>query len=518
MNEQALPRLPVAGYVIDGRYELLSPMARGGMATVWQARDRKLARDVAVKILHTRQLEDALQAARIQVEAQALAQLSHSNITVIHDAGTINGDVPAPYLVMELVRGKPLSVVARRLPWPMAASIVAQVADALAVVHARGLVHRDVSAANVLLTTGGVKLVDFGICAMIGDSDCVDDGRIMGTVAYIAPERLRGMTVHPAVDIYALGALFHLLVTGEHPWPRSGDPAEDLNAVLHRQPPRLGSELPASIRDLCSRCLHTDPLRRPTAGEVASVLRKAGARWDPETASTLLDQREALATTVVFTGPSNVRTLRAKSQRRQGNRGRSIAALAAFSIIGLAVWPLSRWSPSSEVPQTVALPIAAKTVISLACHATYQTLQTGGGRFQAKITILNLGTQSVPAGWRLQLSFPSRVVASAGAAWDAAENSIATKASSDALASREPQALDLIGQYTAQIPRPSDFRLNGTPCTGTVIDPAPVKNNLIATTIISYRPPDGKPAKGNGNQTGHKPSKIKSPGTPAGPR
>jgi serine/threonine-protein kinase len=517
MSEQARTRLPVAGYVIDGRYELLSPMARGGMATVWQARDRKLARDVAVKILHTKQLEDPLQAARIQVEAQALAQLSHSNITVIHDAGTINGEVSLPYLVMELVRGKPLSAVARRLPWPMAASIVARVADALAVVHARGLVHRDVSAANVLLTASGVKLIDFGISAMIGDSDTVDDGRIMGTIAYMPPERLRGRPVHPAVDIYALGALFHLLLTGEHPWPRSNDPTEDLNAVLHRQPPPVGRDLPAAIRELCRRCLSPDPLRRPTADEIGASLRRVGARWDPKVASTLLSQPAATAQTVAFTGPSNVRALRTKHERRRGHRRRSMVAAAALSVVGLAIWPLSQWSPSREPPQTVTPAIAAKPANTLACHATYQTTQTRDGRFQARITIFNLGTQSVPAGWRLQLSFPGRGLASLGAGWEVTDNSLATTASPDALASRQWQTLNLVG-HAAQLPHPSAFSLNGTACTGTVIQPAAPSKPTVTARTIAYTPSDGKPAKGKGKELEHRPSKPMPPKSPPLPK
>jgi serine/threonine-protein kinase len=333
------PGLPDAGDLVGGRYELVSPLARGGMSRIWRAHDRRLGRDVALKILDGRQLADPLHTACIHIEGQALAQLSHPNIAVVHDLGTLTSGTPVPYLVLELVPGKPLSAIGRLLPQPMAISAVAQVADALAAAHARGLVHRDVSAGNVLLTPHGVKLVDFGICAMKGDNETID-GRIMGTIAYLAPERLNDGPVDPAADVYALGVLLYLLLTGELPWPRHADPHEGLAAVAHRRPPRFTNHngVPSRLGELCQQCLDNDPRQRPTAAQAATRLRDAGACWDQRTATTLLGQPDVVTNTVVFTGPPQVSALRTKHRSRSRKPWRAVLTAAVSSLSAVAAW------------------------------------------------------------------------------------------------------------------------------------------------------------------------------------
>src|SRR5690349_1670379 len=144
---------------LDGRYRLVEPLGRGGTSEVWRGLDERLSRPVAVKILHGRGND------WIRNEAQALALLAHPHIATVYDFGVSR---QRPYLVMELVRGRPLAVVLERgpLPWSAAVRSCAQVASALAVAHARGVVHRDVTPGNIMLTAAGVKLIDFGISAL----------------------------------------------------------------------------------------------------------------------------------------------------------------------------------------------------------------------------------------------------------------------------------------------------------------------------------------------------------------
>ena len=503
--DEVPPPLLSPGDVIDHRYELVSRLARGGMGAVWRTRDLRLRRDVAMKIVEAGHQDDPLRADRIHLEAQALAQLAHSNIAVIYDMGTICGRLDSPYLVMELIHGKPLSRVARELPWPLAADVVARVADGLACAHARGIVHRDMSAANVLLTMTGVKLIDFGICATTGADDAVDEGRVVGTVAYMAPERLHGRPVDPAVDVYALGVLLYLLLTGDLPWPRQGGGVEgiqaDIDAMLRRRPPLMGRDLPASIRELCRRCLHRDPFRRPGAAQVASSLRRAGARWDSPTVTMLLAQPEVLTAPMPAATPALARTVRADVRQRSAGHRRMAVAAAACSIIGIAAWPLSRWSPApSPDLDAVAPAIPAQVANSIACHATYQPVRSRDGKVDAKFTITNLGTESLPAGWRVLVSL-------AGA-------HVATAAAPGPIAPRQPQELDLAGEGAANRAHPDRFWLNGNACAGTFLDPAPsgpAKSTPSVASEASGKAP-GKTGKGQRNKS--KPASEHRPPSP----
>src|SRR5262245_24871838 len=185
--------------LLDGRYRLIDPIAHGGTAEVWRAHDEKLARPVAIKLIDAR-----ANAARVQEEARALARLSHPHIANVYDYGARDDQA---YVVMELVEGRPLADVLTDgpLPWPEAVNYCGQAAAALAAAHGRGLVHRDVTPANLMLTVSGVKLIDFGLSAVEGQPEADADGGLRGTPAYVAPERLRDRVVAPAADVYSLG-------------------------------------------------------------------------------------------------------------------------------------------------------------------------------------------------------------------------------------------------------------------------------------------------------------------------
>ena len=251
------------------------------MSVVWRAYDEALGRPVAVKLLTARYVAHASSRDRIRTEAQAAAVLSHPHITSVHDYGespTAAGE-PTPYVVMELLTGPTLAERLRSGPLPVrtALQVAAQVASALAAAHGSGLVHRDVKPGNVMLTPTGAKVLDFGLAAPVGERDeVVAGGEVWGTPAYLAPERLTGGQVVPASDVYALGLLLYVGLTGRKPWP-ARTVQELLDAHRYREPDPLPpiAGLPPEVVALCRRCLAKDPVDRPAAHEAARVL--AGA-------------------------------------------------------------------------------------------------------------------------------------------------------------------------------------------------------------------------------------------------
>ncbi|MEV4349424.1 serine/threonine-protein kinase [Actinoplanes sp. NPDC049596] len=263
---------------IAERYRLVEKLGSGGMSEVWRGFDETLGRSVAVKVLSPRLAEDQSFRDRLRQEALAAARLSHPHITGIFDFGesALNDQVTVPFVVMELNDGESVSArIARQGPlsWREAVGVAVEVASALATAHARGVVHRDVTPANVMLTGAGVKVVDFGISAIVGQRDAAPDGSLLGTPAYLAPERLGGSQVSTAADVYALGLLLYRSLTGRLPWPAETT-ADALRAHLYADPEPLPAlpGMPPAVAGLCMRCLTKDPEDRPGAAEVAHAL------------------------------------------------------------------------------------------------------------------------------------------------------------------------------------------------------------------------------------------------------
>nr|WP_055509150.1 serine/threonine-protein kinase [Nonomuraea pusilla] len=258
-----------AGDVLARRYLLLEPLARGGMSVIWRAFDQSLHRLVAVKVLTASLHLDLGERFRVRSEARAAARFLHRDSIEIYDYGesvTTKGGVAA-YVVMPLLDGTPLAerVAEGPLPWTEAAMIALRLARVLMAGHAHGLVHRDVTAENVLLTADGPKLLDFGIAAWTGDPE--DD---RGTPPYVAPERLAGAPTHPAVDVYALGVLLHTMITGRTPYPETT--WEEIEAARRTGPPPRVPGVPHAVASLCQDCLAPDPVDRPTAAEIVAAL------------------------------------------------------------------------------------------------------------------------------------------------------------------------------------------------------------------------------------------------------
>ena len=262
--------------LIAGRYELRARISKGGMGAVWRARDRRLRRDVAVKLLHSWIAEDEELRRRFAREARVLAPLENEHIVRLYDYGE---DGETPFLVMELVEGANLAEVARErgFSWPEVVEIAVPVATALSYAHARGIVHRDLTPGNVLIesTTGRVVVSDFGLARIARSATSVTtQGMLLGTPEYWSPEQARGADSETATDLYALGCLLFWLLSGRTPFEGDDRLAVGLRRA-HEAAPSLASHVPdapAEAVRLVDALLAPDPAARPTADEVLERL------------------------------------------------------------------------------------------------------------------------------------------------------------------------------------------------------------------------------------------------------
>lgn len=257
-----------------GSYEILSAIGAGGMGEVYRARDTRLERDVAIKVLPEKFAENRDALARFEREAKAVASLAHPNILSIYDFGEFDG---VPYAVMELLEGQTLREQLHEGPLPprKAATLAQQIADGLGAAHDRGIVHRDLKPENIFVTTDGrAKVLDFGLAADQGPvtdetlatlgTTLTDPGTVLGTVGYMAPEQVRGEKVDHRSDIFAFGCVLYEMLGGNRAFRRD-TPAETMTAVLREEPDPLesvsGTISPALDR-VVRRCLEKNPEER----------------------------------------------------------------------------------------------------------------------------------------------------------------------------------------------------------------------------------------------------------------
>ncbi len=270
-----------------GPYEVLSQLGVGGMGEVWRARDTRLGREVALKVLPETVAGDREVIARFQREAQLLATFNHTNIASIHSFERADG---VQLLVMEMVPGETVRelLAAGPLPLPRALDIARQTAEALEAAHAKGILHRDLKPANVKVTPEGrVKLLDFGLAKAFAPASEVSDlsesptlgatatrsGTVLGTVPYMSPEQARGRTLDQRSDVWSFGCLLYEMLAGHKTFP--GDSQVDiLVAILERKPDwnALPKETPPRIQSLLAQCLSKDPESR--APDMSSVRRE----------------------------------------------------------------------------------------------------------------------------------------------------------------------------------------------------------------------------------------------------
>jgi eukaryotic-like serine/threonine-protein kinase len=274
----------VVGRPLGGRYRMEALLATGGMGEVWAARDLLLDRAVAVKVLGPAFAGDGRAAERLRREARAAGRLEHPNIARVLDLGEDGG---LPYLVMELLEGESLAGrIGRGRPMAPAeaARVVAVVADALEAAHRAGIVHRDVKPGNVFLgADGSVKVLDFGIASAAGET-ALTTGDLIGTAAYLAPERALGQRATPAADVYALGVVLYELLAGRRPF-EAGSDIELAMAHVHAHPVSLAQAAPGTPSFLvaaCEQAMSRDPSSRPpSAAALARLLRAPGPATRP---------------------------------------------------------------------------------------------------------------------------------------------------------------------------------------------------------------------------------------------
>ncbi|MBB4745522.1 serine/threonine-protein kinase [Actinoplanes octamycinicus] len=493
--------LPGSG-LLAGRYRLVERLGAGGMSVVWRGFDEVLGRQVAVKVLPPSTSADPSFRRRLRAEAQAAARLSHPHITNVYDYGeatTVDGE-PVPYVVMELVDGESLAAVlsrARTLPWNTAVRISADVAAALAAAHARGIVHRDVTPANVMLTAAGAKVVDFGISALIGENDTDPDGSLLGTPAYLAPERLEGGQVSPATDVYAVGLLIYRMLIGQLPWD-VGTTTALLRAHQYTEPEPLPpvDGLPAEVDALIGRCLEKRPADRPPTAEVAHLLAGIAAGAPPAQVSGFPEDwaDSGENTTILPSGypyagmgpaaaaadpapkpppplrpgsaaePAPAERPPARSPKQVRTR-RILVVAGTIAVLTALTYGWSLAAPGKPDERANAVP-AGPSVMAAAggCIVSYAVWSQEKNRFKAQVTVANRGEAPVD-DWRLWFLMNGDQVVKGKGAVDLKQNLRAvTVTSAGPLQPQESTTMEITGRYTQSNAAPMVFQLNGKNC------------------------------------------------------
>jgi serine/threonine-protein kinase len=386
--------MPLAAGSRLGPYEILSSIGAGGMGEVYRARDPRLGREVAIKVLPSERLADESRRRRFVHEARAASSLNHPHIVTIHEIGADDG---IDYIVMEYVSGQTLSgAIATGLRLREALDVAIAVADALARAHAAGIVHRDLKPANVVIgTDGGVKVLDFGLAKLLDEQGAGPEhvtlsrqggaltgaGVILGTPGYMSPEQASGGAVDARSDVFAFGAVLYEMLTGQRAFARA-TAVDTLAAVLGEEPKppsQVVTGLPAHLERLVLRCLRKDPGRR--FQHIADVRVE------------LQEIRDELGSTPGDLSPARRSGARAGPPTRRAVRlPRAIGAVAALAV-GASVWATRRPAAPAVQP-TMRLRVDLGPEAAVASMATaalspdgtrlvYQATDAGGKRMLA---------------------------------------------------------------------------------------------------------------------------------------
>jgi eukaryotic-like serine/threonine-protein kinase len=373
------------------RYRLESRIAFGGVGEVWRATDLVLGRPVAVKMLRDGYTDHPETLARFRAEARHAGSLIHPGIAKVYDYG--EADPPhSPYLVMELVDGPSLAGLLKSGPLPpdRTMDIVAQAAAGLAAAHAAGLVHRDIKPANLLLTPGGaVKITDFGLARAVDSTPLTMTGALVGTPAYLAPERATGASATPATDLYSLGVVAYECLTGRPPF--DGSPLEMVAAHQRRPLPLLPVAVPAEVAALVTGLTAKNPADRPaSAADVAArAARLAAAPVPPVAAASPVGaapttEQATLAGAPLPVPPRGASAWRDRlAARRTAVTGRAatLALAATAAAAGLAIAGLTGWLLAGGGSQAPAHhPAAVRSPASSPSHRAHHPHPPPAGR------------------------------------------------------------------------------------------------------------------------------------------
>lgn len=344
-----------------GAYQIVAPLGKGGMGEVYRATDKRLGRDVAIKILpeHLAQNQDAMR--RLEREAKTLAALSHPNILTIHDVGT---EHDTSFVVTELLEGETLrSRISRSaLSWQKVLQIAIPIAEGLAAAHSKGVIHRDLKPENIFLTSDGrIKILDFGlarftqpvsqneITGLSTQSRATQSGAVMGTVPYMSPEQVRGESVDARTDIFSFGSLLYEMIAGRRPFTGNSR-AEISAAILRDEPEGLASsvkEIPAEFDHVVTRCLEKNPEQRfQSASDLAFELREilSGSAVSKSVPEVAVQKRSKTTSYLIIAAALTIVALLI------GLKGRFLSKSSSEPIHSLAVLPLQNLSgdPNQE--------------------------------------------------------------------------------------------------------------------------------------------------------------------------
>ena len=373
---------PVEGGTVGERYVLGRLLGRGATAEVRQARDAVLEREVAVKLLHA-SVDEGLEArTRFVLEAQLTAQLSSPHAVSVFDFGDVEG---TPFLVMERMSGRTWAdeLRAGRPSDPRIAQVLSAVAQALATAHGNGIWHRDVKPANIMLADdGSAKLGDFGIAKSSSGAEVTRTGDVVGSFAYVSPERATAAPSGPAADVWAFGVVAYESYVGRRPF--SGDsPLAVVHAVLagtyeplleHRP------DLPTDLSALVTACLNADPEQRPDADQLASAFIAAEIAAADEVATGVFapvfdadDVGEVTGAMDVITAPPRARVLVRRSWRLPAPSRRqrvTMGALAGDAVIGAAAFAAGSQPDDVPGPTPTVTATVTRTVAPAVASAT----------------------------------------------------------------------------------------------------------------------------------------------------
>jgi eukaryotic-like serine/threonine-protein kinase len=379
--------------VLLDRYEVGPLLGAGGMAEVYEGRDRLLARRVAIKVLQAQYARDQGFLLRFKREAQAAASLSHPNVVAVYDTGSEDG---TNFIVMEYVDGRTLKDIIRQegpLYPARAAEICADVCSALAAAHARGLIHRDIKPGNVMLTPDGkVKVMDFGIARATTSETITQTAAVIGTAQYISPEQAQGQPVDPRSDLYSLGCCLYEMLTGTVPFTGATAVAIAYKHVREDPtPPRmLNPDVPPPLEAICLKAMAKLPDNRyQTAAEFRADLERF-RNGQPVLATPLLD---SAATTQAIPGRTGAADQTAMlggtaadrasgygyaepEERRRMSVGWVVLSLLALVAVGLVAFLITRTVTAQNTPTQTTVATTATTQATTTTEATTTTQAT----------------------------------------------------------------------------------------------------------------------------------------------